>query len=265
MSGVGSVVRAVAPAGRSGGDAASRRPCKRIAAAVGIVLVVQPLVACTLIFSVEKSPFLHTICVAMRIATGEPQSHADRACSQGDFRVRQRWIELPLANLGVGATSFGTITMEGFQVKGTVPGSKLPEWSRAAYPDLATRRASRSAANHDIVVAVLVLDDDLNPAADAFATAKATVYSVDRKGKKKKLASKTGAATQDEGGAVIPFSRLKTPASHYLVEVQTAKGKVVNASVLFMALVTQAGATDGLRGVVGGLRRARALASQFVD
>ncbi len=218
----------------------------QVAATLLVGLATGALCACNLTtFAPGTSPTLSLACAFLNTILGFTPKQQVKLC--GTSLRLQPTYALGSLKRPSGVTNVASLTMSGVAPKGKIAGGKLPDWEADLYPDLAARAIRRVAANLDVTVTALALDNNGNPAQQSFQTAKATIWAVDRKGKRRKLATNSGRYDADQGGVSIEFTGLKPPQSHYAVLLETDTGNVNGGRVAYIAAITQPGGAFGRR------------------
>ncbi len=211
-----------------------------MAALLVLTLTLPWLAACSVGGGLlAKNAFAFIFCTVMYAVTGSTAPGAQIASSSLKLTSGEL---LRVGGPRAGVADALTMRLEGFVPRGTIPGNKLPKWTSDLHPSLATKRAPRtSGASFDVTVSVLALTNDLEPAATSFQNAKATLYRIDRKGKARKIGTKSATADPENGGATITFARARSPQSHYRIEVTTSNGNVSGGRLMYLGLVSRTG------------------------
>ncbi len=139
-----------------------------------------------------------------------------------------------------GATLLTTWAGIGFTSAGKTAAGKVPKATIVAYPEQTSRVAGRS-ATVDIIGLAMQGDADLAPPKQQLKKIQFTLYAVDAKGKRTKLATKTGAVTKKNGVALVLMEGVAAPASHYEIDAKALGGKMQNSNLSVSAILAPAG------------------------
>ncbi len=247
------------PVSRGGHRSWARADLLRSACCLALTaaLLTQPLAGCSLQLQLGDEPgelgWFILLCRAFNNSLGFTDKEGRELCQFSRVAVPSPSPQPRAATVA----SAAAMTVGGYRVQGTVGGGKLPIWSAELYPDFGAGARARSLATVDLQIGILALTDELAPATNLFNSATATVYSVDGKGKEKKIGRKSGKAVKDDGGATIVFQKVKMPGSHYRVEVSTSGGTVNGGRLAFLATAVPPGTLRLPAGTLGALLRAR--------
>ncbi len=115
----------------------------------------------------------------------------------------------------------GSAFIQMFTVGGTVSGGKLPGIDATLIPPDA-----KAKQRFDVSVSAVAGNDDYGLPDKRFGKVEVTLFAVDDRGDEKKVGSQSKKPAKSTGAAEIKFGKLKTPGSHFRVEVEFVGGSL---------------------------------------
>lgn len=152
--------------------------------------------------------------------------------------ISGRWIESLKSRAGTTPVTTWAGAVVGSV--GTTAASKVPQATIVVHPGQ-TGPSGGDSARFDVFGLAMQGDAELNPPKQQVGKVQFTLYAVDAKGKRTKLATKTGTAAKENGNALVTIEGVAAPASHYEIDAKAIGGKMQDSNLSFSAIVAPAG------------------------
>ncbi len=161
--------------------------------------------------------------------SGTGGGHDLRAASMRASHPRAHLLARP----GQGGPLVRTLTFvsDSFNVKGTTPAGKLPEWSA----DIPSTRVTRGGARTDVSVGLMLMKQNFSPPDTAPKELEASLFDIDKKGTRRKVATRRVDISAADAGATVEFASLSGPRDHYQVELSVSGGSASSGVLLYFA------------------------------
>ena len=168
------------------------------------------------------------LCIALMWPASEMVVGPDRAelNARDSCRAAREGLAGQRSTRARPASGAASVVSDTVEVSGNVPSKQIPVW-------VGILPASGATAN---LITSVSVTDSFGLTADVLpGSFQATLYAVDKQGKRTRVGRKNAKFSKKEGGATAGFSNARKAVDHYEVEIKLSRGSVRNGNVIFAA------------------------------